>query len=325
MMCPPGARGDVTLDSALAERVAAIESQGVPPWHTLSVEAARRIEDELFTATDPPSVAAVRDLGIDGPGGNLPLRVYRPETTPAPTLVFCHGGGWTLGTLDSADGICRRLCRRVGAVVVSVDYRLAPEHPFPAALADAVSAVRWVTDHASHVGGDGTVGVAGTSAGGGLAAGVGLASARDDGPLGVGLDTELAVEALCYPALCPRFDSASYERCRDGPLLTRADMRYFWETYLRPADAANPYAAPPRANSHAGVPPTVTAVGGHDPLADDAAGYAQRLRAADVPVRELRYPSLAHGFCSFAANVPAADEAFDEVCAAIRDRFADAA
>lgn len=311
----------MTLDSELAERVAEIESRGVPPWHTLSVPAARRIEDELFAASDPPSVAATLDVGIDGPGGNLPLRVYRPETTPAPTLVFCHGGGWTLGTLDSADGICRRLCRRVGAVVVSVDYRLAPEHPFPAALADAVRTVRWVRDNASHVGGDGRVGVAGTSAGGGLAAGVALATARDDGPLGMGLEADLAVQAPIYPALVPRFDSESYEANADGPLLTRGDMRYFWETYLPPAAAANPYAAPPTADSLAGVPPAVTAVGGHDPLADDAARYARRLRAADVPVTELTYPSLTHGFCSFAATVAAADEAFDEVCAAIRDRF----
>ncbi len=307
------------LDAELATAVAEIEEAGLPEWHTLAVPAARRLEDELFSPTDPPAVAGVNTFGIDGPDEPVSIRVYRPAETPAPTLVFTHGGGWTLGTLDSADDICRRLCRRVNAVVVSVDYRLAPEHPFPAPLADTLAAVRWVDAHGASLGGDGTVGVAGTSAGGGLAAGVSLAAAREHGPLGVSLDTDIAVQALLYPALAPRFDTGSYETHADGPLLTRADMRYFWDQYLRPPSAANPYAAPLWGDDHTDVPPAVLAVGGHDPLADDARAYADTLRAESVTVDFFEYPTLAHGFCSFADRVAAADDAFDTVAASIAD------
>lgn len=309
------------LDPELASEIVDIERAGLPEWHTLSVPAARRLEDELFTPADPPSVAGVRNLGIDGPAGNVPIRVYRPAETPAPTLVFFHGGGWVLGTLDSAGGICRRLSRRTGAVVVSVDYRLAPEHPFPAPLADCLAAVRWVGAEGESIGGDGRVGVAGSSAGGGLAAAVALAAARDDGPLGPALDVDLGVQALLYPALAPRFDTDSYETHAEGPLLTRADMEYFWQQYCQPPSVANPYAAPLAAETFDGVTPAVLGVGGHDPLADDTRAYAERLRADGVAVAEHVFPSLAHGFCSFADRVETADDAFDTLAGSIREQF----
>jgi acetyl esterase len=325
------------LDPALTDRIAEIDEMGVPEWHALSVESARRVEDELFSTDATIPVAGTTDLAIAGgetgadttdgsSESEIPIRVYRPHETPAPTLVFLHGGGWTLGTLDSADGICRRLCRRVGAVVVSVDYRLAPEHPFPAAVEDAVRAVAWADDHADSLGGDGRLGVAGTSAGGGLAAAVGLAS-TDETAFGFSLDADLAVQALFYPALTPRFDTASYREHADGPLLTKADMRWFWSQYLgSPADAHNPYAAPLRADALSGVPPAVIATGSHDPLRDDGAAYATRLADEGIPLEYREFDGLAHGFLSFAGDaaeggVPAADEAFDEVADAVAAQF----
>lgn len=318
------------LDPAFAEAVAEIEALGVPEWRALATADARRVEDELFSTDAHLPVARATDLGFDGPGGRVPVRVYRPEETPAPTLVFYHGGGWQLGTLDSADGICRRLCRRLGAVVVSVDYRLAPEHPFPAAVADAVAAVEWVDGVAADLGGDGRVGVAGTSAGGNLAAAVALVAAADR-PLGFDLDVDLAVQALFYPMLAPEFDGPSRREHADGPLLSVRDVREFWRTYLaNPADAANPYAVPLRADEAvlSSVAPAVVAVGSHDPLRSEAVAYARRLRAAGVAVNEIVAEGLPHGFVSFAddaseeeTGVPAAERASDAVLADVDARL----
>ncbi|QZX98816.1 alpha/beta hydrolase [Halobaculum rubrum] len=305
------------LDPELREVVAETESLGVPPWHALSVESARRIEDELFTSAADLPVDSTLDLAIDGPDGDdLPLRVYRPAETPAPTLVFLHGGGWCLGTLDSAADLARRLCRRVGAVVVSVDYRLAPEHPFPAAVDDAIRALRWTREHAAEFGGNGVVGVAGSSAGGNLAAAASLATPDGEAP---------AVQTLLYPIADRDFGTDSYEANADGPLLTRADMRRFWREYLRSdVDAANPYAAPLRADEAtlADGAPAVVVTGERDPLRDDGAAYVSRLVDAGVDAEHLDYEGMCHGFLSFADEVAAADAAFDDLAAATRERLA---
>ncbi|UIO99148.1 alpha/beta hydrolase [Halobaculum sp. CBA1158] len=314
----PGRLAD--LDSELREAVTDIESLGVPPWHALSVESARRIEDDLFSSDADLPVGSTLTLAIDGPDGDdLPLRIYRPEVTPAPTLVFFHGGGWCLGTLDSADDLARRLCRRVGAVVVSVDYRLAPEHPFPAAVDDAVRALRWTREHDASLGGDGVVGVAGSSAGGTLAAATALATPDGTAP---------AVQTLLYPITDRDFTTDSYETNADGPLLTRADMRRFWREYLRSdVDAANPHAAPLRARDGdlEDAAPAVVVTGECDPLRDDGAAYAERLEAAGVAVDHLDREGMCHGFLSLADEVAAADAAFDDLAAATRERLASAA
>ncbi|ERH13658.1 MAG: esterase/lipase [halophilic archaeon J07HB67] len=317
----------------MAAAVAEIDALGVPSWHSLATADARRVEDELFSTDAHLPVARVTDLGFAGPGGRVPVRVYRPDETPAPTLVFCHGGGWQLGTLDSADGICRRLCRRLDAVIVSVDYRLAPEHPFPAAVADAVAAVEWVESVASDLGGDGRIGVAGTSAGGNLAAAVALAAAADRA-FGFDLDVDLAVQALFYPMLTPDFEGASRRMHADGPLLTTRDVHEFWRTYLDgPAHAANPYAVPLGADEAtlSGVAPAVVAVGGHDPLRSEAVAYAHRLRNAGAVVDSIVAEELPHGFLSFAddasegqTGVAAADRAFDAVARDVASRLTDA-
>jgi len=310
------------LDSELKAVVAEFDARGVPPWHALSVESARGLEDELFSAGEGPTMATARDIAIDGPGGDLPLRLYRPEAADGsedgnlPVLVFCHGGGWVLGTLDSADDICRELAARVGCVVASVDYRLAPEHPFPAALEDAGAAAEWVRAHAESFGGDpGRVGVAGTSAGGNLAAATALyAGSRDRDPF--------ACQVLLYPITDRSFGTDSYRENAGGPLLTRRDMEWFWERYLRsPADEHHPFASVLRAPDVLfGGTPGVVATAGHDPLRDEGRAYADRLDD-HVGVAAHHFPSLSHGFCSLTDDVSRADEAFEAVAGSVRARL----
>jgi acetyl esterase len=328
------------LDPDVAAAVADIEALGVPEWHTLSVESARRIEDEVFTPESLPSLPFVRDVGIPGRAGEIPLRVYRPrplaEDTDAPgditeaprggddrdhddslpVLVFYHGGGWVLGTLDSAGSICRALARRVDCAVVSVDYRLAPEHPFPAAVEDAYTAVSWVASHAERFGGDpDRVAVGGTSAGGTLAAATALRARDADGP-------DIAHQLLCYPATDDAFDTDSYRENADGPLLTKADMEWFWAQYLRsPVDEANPYAVPMRAADVTDLPSATVATGGFDPLRDDGVAYADRLDHGGADVTRVHAPRLPHGFLSLTDDVPSADEAMDTVAESLAEAF----
>ncbi|SEO79813.1 acetyl esterase [Halogranum amylolyticum] len=307
------------MDSQLATVVDEIDAEGVPEWHAMSVDCARRVEDEVFTSDSQQAMGFVRDYAFDGPDGDVPVRVYRPEvTTPAPTVVFYHGGGWTLGTLDSADDLCRNLARRVGAVVVSVDYRLAPEHPFPAGLDDAAAALAWVAEHAATFGGDPErLAVAGTSAGGNLAAAVALRAREFDGP-------DVAHQALLYPITDRAFDTDSYSQNADGPLLTRADMEWFWAQYLRsPVDGANPYASVLRAPDLSELPPATVVTAGFDPLCDDGAAYADRLADAGVDVAHQHHPTMAHGFLSLSDAVDVADTAFDALAERVRSSLSE--
>jgi acetyl esterase len=313
---------DEELDSQLQAVIDDIESEGVPEWHAMSVDCGRRVEDELFTSDSRQEIDFVRDLAFAGPHGEVPVRVYRPgqpgtdsRETPLPTLVFAHGGGWTLGTLDSADDLCRNLARRVGCIVVSVDYRLAPEHPFPAPLDDVYAALEWTADNAETFGGDPSrLGVAGSSAGGNLAAAVALRASEFDGP-------DVSHQLLLYPITDHAFDTDSYAENGDGPLLTRADMAWFWEQYLRsPVDGANPYASVLRAGDDvlADLPPATVVTAGFDPLRDDGAAYAARLADAGVDAVHQHYPTMTHGFLSLADSVAVADEAFDAAAERVR-------
>jgi len=301
-----------TIDSELAAVVDEIATKGIPSWHSMSVSCARRVEDELFSAGSGPELRSVETLAVDGPGGDLPLRVYRPDVDDPPTLVFYHGGGWTLGTLDSSDDICRELAARANCHVVSVDYRLAPEHPFPAAVDDAMRALEWVERHAGALGGDpDRLGVAGTSAGGNLAAATAI-RARD---AGLSLDGQF----LLYPITDDDFGTESYREHADSSLLSRADMQWFWDQYLRsPVDAANPYVSVLRTPDCAGLAPATVLTAGFDVLASEGRAYAEKLAADDVPTEHHHYPSLTHGFLSLTDDVTAADEAMDRLAARIR-------
>lgn len=316
------ATGRDDLDPELSALLESGRFTDLPPWHEMGVTEARRVEDEVFSAGEGPPVDSATDREIDGPGGDLPIRVYRPERDgergdgPLPAIVFCHGGGWVMGTLDSADDICREFAAGVGAVVVSVDYRLAPDHPFPAAVEDAWAGLSWVIEHAEELGVDSTsVAVAGTSSGAALAAAVGL-RARDEA-------VPLAAQVLCYPIVDHDLDRPSYGEAREGALLSRADVAWFWDQYLaNPMDAENPLAAPMRADSLADCPDSVVATAGHDVLRSEGVDFAERLDASGVRTTHGHYPSLTHGFLSLAGDVEAARTATDEVVAAVRDLLA---
>jgi acetyl esterase len=315
------------LDPELAAVVEEIEALGLPEWHELSVDAARRVEDEVFAGDPEPPVADVGDLAFDGPHGEVPVRVYRPEAAVdasaggdaslTRTLVHFHGGGWTLGTLDSIDGPCRELATRADAVVVSVDYRLAPEHPFPVAVDEAAAAVEWVAENAAAFGGDpDRLGVSGTSAGATLALATCLRARELDGP------PEPAGQFLLYPIAGDDFGTESYRENADGPLLTRADMRWFYERYLRsPVDAHNPFAVPLRADDLGDLPAATVVTAGFDPLRDDGVALAERFEREGTPVEHRHYPAMAHGFCSLADRVAVAEEALSAVTSDVRERL----
>jgi len=298
---------DPELQSVVDELAARL-----PGWHTLPIAEARRLEDDLFSAGDGPGMAEVADGTVETADGRaIPVREYRPEdpATDVP-LVYAHGGGFVLGTLDSTDDVCRHLAARIGCPVRSVDYRLAPEHPFPAAVEDV-----WAVTRATAERRGGPVAVGGASAGGCLAALAALRS-RDAA-------VDVAAQLLLYPMLDPDLDRPAHDDHAEGPLLTRADLAWFWEQYL-PDDAETedaPVPVTPLAADPAGAPPAVVATARHDPLRDDGRAYADQLAAAGVDVADLRYPALCHGFASLGDRVPAADRALTEVVAAVRERL----
>lgn len=250
------------------------------------------------------AVGAVADVSVAG----VPARVYRPASDgPHPTVVFFHGGGFVIGDLDTHEGACRLLCRDTDAVVLSVGYRLAPEHRFPAAVEDSYAATRWALEHVADLGGDpARVAVAGDSAGGNLAAVV-AQLAHEDG-------LRLAAQLLVYPAVDLLGDYGSRTENAEGYFLTLADMHWFGEQYtgLKESDPAaaeldrDPRLSPIRAASLAGLPPAVIATAEYDPLRDEGDAYADRLAEAGVPVAHRRFPGLIHGFYGMELLSPAA-------------------
>jgi len=267
-----------------------------------------------LTAGPPPRVADVSDRTIPGPGGDIPIRVYMPDSErPMPGLVFLHGGGWVVGSLQTHDGLCRALANGGGCTVVSVDYRLSPEHKFPAAIDDAVAATRWVFENVSQLGIDRErIAVGGDSAGGNLAAAVALMLRDAAGP-------RLAFQLLIYPVTDRNFETPSYIANADGFRLTRSAMQWYWNHYLRSAaDADDQRASPLRAASLEGLPPAFVATAEYDPLLDEGRAYADRLRAAGVPVEYREYPGLVHGFAGQGGVVDRARDALDELAAALR-------
>jgi acetyl esterase/lipase len=292
-----------------------IVGSGLPPLNALSVPEARQAALALGgMAGAPEAVAGVTNRTIPGPAGDLPVRIYTPAGTPPfPVLVYLHGGGWVIGNLDTHDGVCRGLTNAVGCMVVSVDYRLAPEHKFPAAAEDAYAATCWVAAHAAGIGADpARLAVGGDSAGGNLSAVVAL-MARDRGT------PQLRYQLLVYPVTDAACDTPSYRENADGYFLTRDMMRWFWNHYLRSsADGENPYASPLRAGDFHGLPPALVMTAEFDPLRDEGEAYAARLRAADVPVTLSRYDGMIHGFFGMAGVVDRAQDAVKEAAARLR-------
>jgi acetyl esterase len=305
------------------------ERDGVAQLYTLSVAQARKADLESIRAgaraAEP--VAHVADLTFAGPDGDLPVRVYRPASARAlPVVVYFFGGGWTLGSIDTADGVARRIANAVPAVVVVPGYRLAPEHPFPAAVEDCYAAVRWVAGRAAELGGDpgriaelggdpGRIVVAGDSAGGNLAAVVALLGRDRGGPPLVG-------QVLVYPNTDHTADDGSLRANADPWLFNATSVAWYRGHYLTdPAHGLDPRASPALATDHSGLPPALVVTAEHDPLRDQGERYAATLAGAGVPTELLRYDGMAHGFFTMTGTVDAARQAQETVAATLRRWF----
>ncbi|MDG3002926.1 alpha/beta hydrolase [Paludisphaera mucosa] len=297
-----------------------LAAAGLPTIDQQSVAQARtQMDVSTRFLGRPPRVSRVEDRRISGPGGDIPLRVVIPAGVgdgPSPVVVYFHGGGWVVGDLASHEGLCRALANASGAVVVSVGYRLAPEHPFPAAVEDAYAAFAWFAAQAAEVGGDPTrVAVCGDSAGGNLAAAAALMARDRGGPAP-------AFQALAYPVLDCDYETESYRRFAVGHFLTRSEMMWYWDQYV-PAlkDRLNPYASPLRAADFSNLPPALVITAGYDVLRDEGERYAARLDAAGTPVRLSRYPGMIHGFLRRYPFFAEGRRAVDEVAGALRGAF----
>jgi acetyl esterase len=303
-----------------AERVLeTVRLSGRPPYETLSAPEARELylAAREVLAPDPPPVAEIRELSAPGPAGAaIPLRLYRGAgTTPGdtlPALVYFHGGGWVIGDLDTHDSLCRHLANAAQCIVVAVDYRLAPEHKFPAAVEDCFDATSWVAQKAAALGIDRErLSVGGDSAGGNLAAVVSLI-ARDRGV------PKLRCQALLYPAVECGMTHASHDRFAEGYLLTRPTMKWFYDHYLRgPADIDDWRASPLRAADLSGVAPALVLTAGNDVLCDEGEAYARRLQEAGVAVQLRHFPDQIHGFLTMGKIIEAAKPALEEIAAAL--------
>jgi cation diffusion facilitator CzcD-associated flavoprotein CzcO/acetyl esterase/lipase len=314
--CRDGAIRRVQPDVAMV--LEAMAGMGLPPMETLPADDARALMAAGAALRPPsPEVGEVSDGVLPGAAGDLPYRLYRPAGPPAgprPLVVYFHGGGWVLGDLDSDDPLCRDLCARSGAVIVSVNYRHAPEARFPAAAEDAVAAVRWAGAHAAELGGiPGQLAVAGWSAGGNIAA-VACQRARDDG------GPDIAGQLLITPVVDADLTRPSYAANGDGYVLTTALMDWFWDHYADPADRRDPRAAPLRGDL-GGLPPACIVTADFDPLRDEGAAYADALAAAGVPVARIRARGHTHTSVTMVGVVLSGAPVRAEIAAALAGFF----
>ncbi len=300
-----------------------IVAVGRPPLETLSPAEARLayLASRPIMQPDPEPVAEVKELQAPGPAGPIPLRLYRGQGAtadkPQPALVFFHGGGWVIGDLESHDQACRALANATPCIVVAVDYRLAPEHKFPAAVEDAVAATRWIAANAASLGVDANrLAVGGDSAGGNLATVVCL-DARDRG------SPKLALQVLIYPCTDMVLERPSHHRHALQLPLTRACMQWFVRHYLRDAtDEADWRASPLKAQSLAELPPALVVTAGFDPLSDDGEAYAQAMSKAGVPVTLERFDGQIHGFLTMGRMIADTGRLIGLGAASLRRTFA---
>jgi len=288
----------MALDPQAQEVINLVIKSGRPAYNTLSPKDARQLFRETRPASTPTpaEIGAVKNLTADGPGGPIPLRVYRPADVPAgtplPVLVYYHGGGWVIGDLDTHDVQCRQITAEAGITVVAVDYRLAPEHKFPAAVDDAWAATRWVVAHAGELGIDGRR---------------------------VAVAPAIALQVLIYPVTDVAAESKSYRDFADGYMLTRDGMRWFTNHYLKAAGEAQDWRVSPlRAPSLAGLPPALVITAGFDPLRDEGAAYAARLSDASVQVDYVNYGGMIHGFMPMGRLIATGNRATSHVAASLR-------
>ncbi len=305
----------VTLDPDAAAVFKAFQEAGRPAYETISPAEAREFYSQarFVSNPEPPELEKVQPLTIPSPTGPIPARLYTPTKLRkadglAPCLVFFHGGGWVIGDLDSHDVVCRKLADEGELIVVSVDYRLAPEHKFPAAVDDAIAATRWIAEHAKQHGIDASrLMVGGDSAGGNLAAVVAIAARDGNGPA-------IAGQVLIYPAIDFAMTHPSHREPETSILLTHSVIRWFRDHYLNgAADVHDWRASPARAKTLIGLPPAYVLTAGADPLRDEGDEYAHRLTEAGVPVTYRHFPGQFHGFFTMGKLLQQANVAASEI------------
>jgi acetyl esterase len=281
------------LDPQVQAYMDQMAALNMPALNTLTPEVIREVIRMQFAMLgEPEPVAHVENRTIPGPAGEIPARIYTPQGDgPFPVLVYFHGGGWVICNLDTHDGLCRSLTNQAGCIVVSVDYRLAPEHKFPAAPEDCYAATQWVAENAAQFNGDPTrIAIGGDSAGGNLTAVVAQMARDKGGP-------QIALQLLIYPATDFRMGTPSIEENGEGYGLTKQDMIWFTNHYLNSEeDKLHPLASPFLTSNLTGLPPALVITAEYDPLRDEGERYGQRLQEAGVPVTITRYDGMTHGF-----------------------------
>jgi acetyl esterase len=318
---PPTVVDGRTLDGRTQWFLQLLARSGQQPLHELGVAKGRAEFDayQPMLSGAPAPVGEIIDRMIDGPAGRLRVRLYRPAGAVArllPAVLYFHGGGFVIGSLESYDLPCRYFCARTGCAVVAVDYRLAPEHRFPAAIDDSVGAFRWLSAEAVGLGIDpARIVVAGDAAGGNIAT-VAARLLREEA-------RPPCLQWLIYPVTDLGMDSPSYTSCGNGFLLTRAGMEWARGHYLNdPSEADDPRVSPLRANDLAGLPPALIYTAGFDPLRDEGQAYADRLSAAGVKTIHREFESLIHGFAGMRGALQAAARAMDDMVAGLRHELA---
>ena len=294
-------------------------ASGAPPFNMMTVQQAREAIGALFAPKGPREpVKSVEDRVINAGGVKLPVRIYTPEGKgPFPILVFFHGGGWVIGNCETHDTPCRALANGAGCIVVSVDYRLAPEHKFPLPVEDCYAATKWTALNAAGFGGDPKrIAVGGDSAGGNLAAAVAQMATDRGAPT-------LVFQLLIYPATDSACDTASVRNNAEGYLLTKDSMHWFWNHYLQNEnDGQNPYASPLRGQRLSNLPPALVITAEFDPLRDEGEAYANKMKQAGVSVVHTDYKGMIHGFFSLTDIMDQGKQAVKEACTQLRAAFA---
>lgn len=305
------------LDEDSRHLLAILTPEDSPPMHQVDIHVLRDAMESRFPDREREPVSSVEDRVVVGPNGDVPVRLYRPELKGSPpVLVYFHGGGWVLGSLETHDAICRTLANAARCVVVSVDYRLAPEHPFPAGLKDCQEVVRWVRESCAELGVDGErVAVGGDSAGGNLAAAVANCN-RDENA------KPLCHQLLIYPVIDVEQATESYRENAEGYLLTALGMKMFWELYLGEAPASeSALASPAQVADLSGLPTATVITAQYDPLRDEGEIYAERLKAAGNQVALRRWDGVFHGFVGFADRLAKGSEAILFSAKRLRESF----